>query len=168
MVEPSHNRVVVEPPREHPRWDVHEESRHAFFWDRFHPGIVIGALPFGYNQIYVSGNPYYYYQGVYYENGPSGYVVVTPPLGALVPALPPGAEAVTAGPTVYYYAGGAFYVQVPQGFQVVSPPPGVTIPELPPNAAPVIINGAQYYQADGAYFLPVMDNGVIVYTTVQP
>ncbi len=154
--------------RERRHLDIDADRRHAFFWDRFHPGMIISALPPGYAPIYVGSTPYYYDEGVFYESAPSGYTVVTPPIGALVPVLPPGAEAIVVGPTVYYYAAGAFYLQQPQGYVVVRPPLGISVTDLPPDAAPVVINGVQYYQADGAYFLPMFQGGVTVYTTVQP
>jgi hypothetical protein len=165
-----HNRVEINrEAHERHRFDITPERNHAFFWFGFRPGIVVSTLPFGAVPLYVGPQPYYYYQGVYYENSTSGYVVVTPPAGAVVSDLPPGAEAVTAGPNVYYYAGGSFYAQQPQGgFAVVAPPLGVTVSTLPSGAVPVTINGALYYEADGAYFLPVMEDGVTVYTTVQP
>ncbi len=150
------------------RWDIDEDRHHGEFWYGFHPGMILNTLPSGYAQIYVGSNPYFYDQGVYYQSTPSGYTVVTPPLGAVVPALPPGAEAVPAGPTIYYYAAGAFYLQQPQGFVVVAPPLGITVATLPPGAVPVVINGVQYYQADGVYFMPVMQNGVTVFATVRP
>lgn len=153
---------------ERQRWDLDEDRYHAYPWFGINPGFVISTLPPGYDQVYVGGNPYYYDQGLYYQPGASGYVVVSPPIGAMVPQLPPGAEPIQAGAIEYYYAGGAFYVQQPQGFLVVTPPPGISITTLPPGAAPVAINGTLYYQADGAYFLPMFQNGITVYTTVQP
>lgn len=154
--------------RERRSWGIDDERRHSYFWFDHHPGMVLNVLPPAYSQIYVGGNPYYYDQGVYYQPAPSGYVVVTPPLGALVAQLPPGAEAIPYGPTVYYYGAGAFYVQNPQGFMVVEPPPGIAVTELPPNAQQVMMNGILYYQADGIYFLPQMQNGVTVYVTARP
>jgi hypothetical protein len=149
-------------------FDFDDDRRRAFHWYGYRPGMIIETLPAAYVPIYVSGVPYYYDQGVYYESGPSGYVVVNPPLGAVAPELPPGAEPIVVGSTVYYYANGAFYFPEADGYHVVTPPLGVTVTELPPDATPVIINGRQYYQADGAYFLPVIQDGVTVYTTVQP
>lgn len=154
------------PERRH--WDIDEDRHHAYPWFGINPGFVIGTLPPGYDQIYVGGNPYYYDQGVYYQPGASGYVAVTPPIGAVVPQLPPGAEPIQVGPTTFYYAGGAFYVQQPQGFLVVTPPPGISVTTLPPGATPVNINGVMLYQADGAYFQPMIQGGITVYTTVQP
>ena len=155
--------------REHRRFEFEEERHDLYPWSHYHPGYVIGTLPYGYVPLNVGGTPYYYYGGSYYETGPSGYVVVQPPVGAVVPDLPPGAETVAAGPSVFYYAGGAFYApNIQGGFVVIAPPLGVTVDTLPPGATPVSINGMIYYQADGAYFIPMMQNGVTVYTTVQP
>jgi uncharacterized protein DUF6515 len=169
-------REFVAPPREEierearerRHLDFDEDHRHLYFWSDYYPGYAINTLPPGYSSIYAEGNPYYYYDGVYYEPGSSGYVVVSPPLGAVVGQLPPGAQAIALGPNIYYYAGGAFYEQEPQGFVVVSPPLGATVSMLPPGATPVTINGNLYYQVDGAYFMPVMQNGIPVYTVAQP
>lgn len=148
--------------------DFDEDRRHGYFWSGINIGGFYNVLPNGYVPLQVGGTPYYYYQGAYYEPESTGYVAVTPPVGALVPALPPGAEAVQAGPYVYYYAAGAFYTQQPQGFAVVAAPLGVTVGELPPGASPVYIRGILYYQANGVNYLPSMQNGVTVYTTTQP
>ena len=149
-------------------FDFDGDRHRAYHWYGYRPGMIITTLPPAYVPIYVSGVPYYYDQGVYYKSGPSGYVVVNPPLGAVVPEPPPGAEPIVVGSVVYYYANGAFYLAEPDGYHVVTPPPGVTVSELPPDVTAVIINGMQYYQADGAYFMPFIQNGVTVYTTVQP
>jgi len=90
--------------RERRHWDLDEEHSNGFHWWRFHPGMLVEVLPFGYIPIYAGGTTYYYYDGVYYEPTLSGYVVVAPPLGAIVPVLPPGTEAIVTGDTVYYYA----------------------------------------------------------------
>lgn len=157
-----------EETREHRHFDFDEDRRHAFFWSGITAGAFYNALPSGNVPIYVGGNPYYYYEGAYYQPEASGYMAVTPPVGAVVPTLPPGAESVGIGQTVYYYAGGAFYLPQPQGFVVVAPPVGVTVTSLPLGAAPVYVRGVLYYQAGGVYFLPNMQAGVTVYTTVQP
>jgi len=155
--------------RELRRTDIDRDRDGAYFWSHYRQGMVISSLPPGSVPLSVGVTPYYYDQGVFYENSPSGYVAVTPPVGAVVAAPPPGAEALAVGTQVYYYAGGSFYVQQPQGSFVVTPPPlGVVVNTLPPGAVPVTINGALYYEADGAYFVPVMENGVTAYETAQP
>ena len=50
----------------------------------FVTGLTVGAyltsLPPRYETVVVSGVPYYYADGYYYQAGPSGYVVVAPPV----------------------------------------------------------------------------------------
>jgi hypothetical protein len=107
---------------------------------------------------------------VYYDNGPSGYVIVAPPMNASIPDLPPGVETLQVGNTLYYYVAGAFYVQQPDGsYVVVAAPLGVTVALLPPDATSVVVNGLGYFQADGFFYQPVMQNGVTAYLVVpQP
>jgi hypothetical protein len=152
------------------RMDIDEDRSQSFFWSDFHAGMRIDRLPDGYRRFDVRGHPYFYYEGVYYDGGPSGYVIIAPPVDADNSDLPPGAETVEVGGTVYYYAAGAFYIQQPDGsYIVVAPPMGVTVTMLPPDAVSVVINGTVYNQADGTYYLPVMQNGVTAYLTVpQP
>jgi len=152
------------------RMDVDEDRRQSFFWSDFHAGMRIDNLPDGYLRIGVRGHPFFYFEGVFYDDGPSGYVTVAPPVDAVISELPPGAETVTMGDTVYYYAAGAFYIQQPDGsYVVVAAPMGVTVTLLPPDATPVVINGTTCYQADGTYYQPVMQNGVTAYLTIaQP
>jgi hypothetical protein len=148
--------------------DIEIDRRHGYYWSGYHSGMRIVGLPGGYLSLSLGGRPYYYYEGVYFQPGPTGYVVVNPPVGAIVPELPPGAETVVVSGTVYYYAGGAFYFAQPNGYAVVPPPLGVTVTTLPPGAVPVVINGNTYYSVDSVYYLPVMENGIIVYMTVRP
>jgi hypothetical protein len=152
------------------RMDIDEDRRQSFFWSDYHRGMRVDRLPDGYRRIGIRGHFFFYYGGVYYDNGPSGYVVVDPPLDADIPDLPPGAETVQVGGTVYYYVDGAFYVQQPDGsYVVVAAPMGVTVSLLPSDAVPVGINGTTYYQSGGTYYLPVIENGVTAYLTVpQP
>jgi hypothetical protein len=153
---------------DHQRMDVAAERSQSFAWSDFHAGTRIDRLPDGYRRIGVRGHPYFYFGGIFYDNGPSGYVMIAPPLDAEIPDLPPGTETVVLGDTTYYYAGGAFYVQQPDGsYAVVAAPIGVTVSTLPPDATPVTINGITCYQSDGAYYEPVMENGVTAYLTIQ-
>ena len=166
---PEVHREIERLPRQEPvHWDWNAYRHEGYYWSGYHPGMVLRGLPQGYVNLALGGRPYYYYQGVYYQPGQSGYVVVTPTSGVIVPTLPPGAQATAINGTLYYYAGGAFYIQQPTGFLVVPPPLGVTVATLPPNAAPVTINGNLYYMADSVYYLPVMQGGVTMYTVVQP
>jgi hypothetical protein len=152
------------------RMDIDQDRSQSFFWSDYHAGMRIDRLPDGYRRFDLRGHPFFYFEGVYYDNGPSGYVIIAPPVDADVSDLPPGTETVVVNGTVYYYAGGAFYVQQPDGsYVVVAPPMGVTVALLPPGVVSVVVNGTIYYQADGTFYLPVMQNGVTAYLTVpQP
>ncbi|MBK8611076.1 MAG: hypothetical protein IPL84_14320 [Chitinophagaceae bacterium] len=73
-------------------------------------GFRINVLPFGYSQIYVGSNPYYYNNGVYYRPyNTGGYEVVAPPLNATVNKLPSDARVTVIDGQKYYQVGGTFY-----------------------------------------------------------
>jgi hypothetical protein len=152
------------------RMDTAPERRQSYFWSDYHRDMHVDRLPYGYRRIGVRGHFYFYFGGVFYDNGPSGYVVVTPPMDAEIPELPPGAETVVVGNTVFYYVAGAFYLQQPDGgFTVVGAPMGAVVSMLSPDASEVDVNGTGYYLANGVYYLPVMQNGVTAYAVVpQP
>jgi hypothetical protein len=164
---------IVDRGEGHDRFDVHRHfdvdvDRRHHFWGGFVPGVIVGSLPIGYQTIVVNGAPYNYYDGVYYQPGPSGYAEVYPPVGAAVVTPPDGAIPVVAGNQTYYYAGGAFYVQQGDQFVVAPPPIGVVVPELPPGAVQVVVNGQIAYQFNGIYYVPVFVNGVTEYQTFLP
>jgi hypothetical protein len=179
-------RPEVQPVREEPRpvvvnrtpaaemdrrrMDTGDERRQSYFWSGYHAGMRIASLPDGYRRFHLRDHDFFYFGGVYYDSGPSGYEVCAPPVDADIPELPPGAETVQVGDTVYYYAAGAFYVQQPDGsFVVVAAPLGVTVSTLPPDATSVVINGVGYFQSDGTCYEPVMQDGVTAYLTIpQP
>jgi hypothetical protein len=152
------------------RMDVAQERSQSAYWSNFRPGMRLDKLPDGWRRIGLRGHDYFYFGGVFYDNGPSGYVVIAAPVDAEIPELPPDAETVVVGDTVYYYAAGTFFVQQPDGsFIVVAAPLGAVVSLLPPAAVPVIINGTTYYLADGVYYQPVLENGTVAYLTVpQP
>jgi Family of unknown function (DUF6515) len=152
------------------RMDIAQERRQSYFWSDYHKGMQINRLPDGYRRFHVHDHDYFYFEGVFYDDESSGYVVIAPPVDVEIPELPPGAETVVVGNTIYYYAAGAFYLQQPDGgYLVVVPPMGAIVSLLPPDAVQVIVNGTIYYLADGTYYMPIMQNGVTVYLTVpQP
>jgi hypothetical protein len=116
-------------------------------------------------QLYVGGLPFYYDDGIYYQQMGDDYQAVYPPVGANLTGLPDGAIEIDAGNITYYYAGGAFYVQQGSGYVIVATPIGVTVPELPPGAVQVSVNNGVVYQFNGIYYQPVFVNGVTQYTT---
>jgi Family of unknown function (DUF6515) len=165
---PAYHTQAAETDRR--RMDIDEDRRQSYYWSDYHRGMRVERLPDGYHRFHFHDHDYFYFEGVFYDSGPSGYVVIDPPIDADIPDVPPGAETVQVNGTVYYYADGTFYVQQADGSYVVAAAPiGVTVSMLSPDATAVVINGATYYQADGTYYLPVMQNGVTAYLTVaQP
>jgi len=126
----------AEPRRNAIRYhDVEVDTHHSHFWHGFVFGARFHSLNTGYLQIIVNGAPYYYYDGIYYQQvqADNSYQEVYPPLGAQVESLPDGAVEIDAADTTYYYAGGAFYVQNDNGFAIAAVPIGVVVPEPPPG-----------------------------------
>ncbi|MEP6711474.1 MAG: DUF6515 family protein [Ferruginibacter sp.] len=78
-------------------------------------GIFINTLPFGYRRIVVRDNPYYYYNGTYYDQrADNNYSVVAPPLGAVVESIPEGYETIVVDGQTYYNVDGVQYKPVVQ------------------------------------------------------
>lgn len=86
--------------------------------------------------IWHGGQRYFYYGGTFYRHRqwPPGYVVVRPPVGAIVGALAFGFTTLVIGGLPYYYYGGVYYRRVPTGYVVVEPPSGAVVPQEPPAA----------------------------------
>ncbi|HUI07556.1 MAG TPA: DUF6515 family protein [Verrucomicrobiae bacterium] len=148
--------------------DVDVDVGRSRFWHGFAFGARVRSLRVGYVQIFVNGAPYFYDDGIYYQQAGNDYQEVYPPVGADVQELPDGAIEIDAGNLTYYYAGGAFYVQQDGGFVVAPTPLGVTVPELPPGAIQVAVDGGVAYQFNGIYYQPVFVDGVTQYTTFMP
>ncbi len=170
--------VVQRPVEVHHDVDVHQhvvahqdvdvDIGRPQFWHGFVFGARLHGLRAGYVQLFVNGAPYYYDDGIYYQQAGNDYQEVYPPVGADVQELPDGTIEIGAGNLTYYYAGGAFYVQQDGGFAIAPTPMGVTVPELPPGAVPVSVNGGVAYQFNGIYYRPVFVNGVTQYMTFMP
>jgi Family of unknown function (DUF6515) len=148
--------------------DVDVDIGRPQFWHGFAFGARLHGLRPGYVQLFVNGTPYFYDDGIYYQQAGDDYQEVYPPVGADVQELPDGAIEIDAGNLAYYYAGGAFYVQQDGGFVIAPTPIGVTVPELPPGAVQVAVNGGVAYQFNGIYYQPVFANGVTQYMTFTP
>jgi len=62
----------------------------------------------------VNNYPYYYYNGIYYNQRGDNYYVVSPPVGAVVESLPAGYETVVIDGETFYTIDGAQYKPVIQ------------------------------------------------------
>lgn len=90
--------------------------------------------PIDYLPVIVNGTTFFYAAGMFYQRGSDGYVLVTPPLGAVVPVLPEGYMMVTVNGATYYYFNHVYYTMNPSGAYVVASDP--TVPAPIPAAVP--------------------------------
>ena len=128
---------------------------------------TVVSLPAGHRRVVVGGNPYYYYNGMYYRYGPSGYTVVNAPAGAVVQTVAPGAIPVHVNGREYYISNGVYYNRGPSGYAVVSAPVGGMIWSLPVGARPMYYNGQQCYYYGNVYYRPVYRDGRQGYVIVR-
>jgi hypothetical protein len=89
----------------------------------FTTGLVIGAAintrPPYYSPVVVGGNNYIYSDGVFLQPRGNSYVVIAPPVGAVVPSIPEGCSATNQGGVVYYDCSGVIYQPFYQGSDLV-------------------------------------------------
>jgi len=152
-------------------WDDNDDDPKS--WGEFAhgvPGRVIRGqrvheLPLSHRVIVINNQNYDYDDGGYYylQQSDGDYVVVQPPVGAVVPALPDGVAPIVVGTTTYDYIDGVFYVAQDDSFAVVNPPPGIVVPTLPTGAAQAVINGNVLFQFNGFNYQPSIQDGVTVY-----
>ena len=93
-------------------------------------------LPGAFTALMVAGLTYYYCEGVYYRRNPYGYIVASPPYGAVVREIPPVYVPVAANGVTYYTADGIYYQYTPQGYVLVQQPQNVTVMQQTPPPAP--------------------------------
>lgn len=110
-----------------------DRGRDRFRGD-FHREIVVHRLPPGYISLLVGGLAYLYCEGLFYRYTPAGYIVVTPPAGAVIPTLPVGYTTVVSNGMPYYYYGYTYYISAPNGYAVAATPVAPQIPTQAPVA----------------------------------
>jgi len=118
---------------------------HAYFDNRFNHGryypprgYAVHELPGGYRTFYHGGRPYFFVGGVWYLNGPDGFIVGAPPPGLVVSVLPPFYTTVWLGGVPYYYADDVYYRWDPgaDAYEVVDPAGAPAAPDAPPPPGP--------------------------------
>ena len=112
---------------DHDRWEDHHGEH------RWGHGYVVRRIP-PYRSIFWGGVSYLYAEGFFYRHTPAGYIIVEPPMGAIVPVLPPGYTTVVVRETPYYYYDDTYYATAPGGYTVVTPP---AVPAAPQPAIQV-------------------------------
>jgi hypothetical protein len=94
--------------------------------EMYHNPRAVRMVPRPYRGVIVTGLTYYYHQGMFYRPGPSGYVIVRAPLGAVVPDLPPLCQTVYINDETYYTTDTVYYTKAPGGYTVVTQPIVIT------------------------------------------
>ena len=96
------------------------------------PRKTVKRLPKGYRDVWIGRNRYFQHNGIFYRRGPSGFMVVDPPIGVVVLSLPLGAVSLLIGGITFYLCGGIYYRNIPGGFQVVKCPEKPVVKEIYP------------------------------------
>lgn len=107
------------------------------------PGQVRSRLPKGHWSVRQGHSNYFYHRGTFYRRGPSGYVVVKAPVGAVVLGLPFGYHRFFLGGGLYFTFGGVYYRRVPAGYVVVEPPREVVVQPPAPVVEEPLVAGDQ-------------------------
>jgi hypothetical protein len=133
---------------------IHGPAGRQFFDNRYNHGryypprgFVAHDLPGGYRAFYYGGHPYFFAGGVWYVNGPGGFIVAAPPRGLVVSVLPPFYTTVWLGGVPYYYADDVYYRWDAgvDAYQVVDPPADADAPGTPPPQPPAQNDASQLY-----------------------
>ncbi|MGK7936264.1 MAG: DUF6515 family protein [Xenococcaceae cyanobacterium] len=85
-------------------------------WVGFTTGLIIGTAistpPPYYSTVYVGSTTYIYSDGIFLQPSGSSYIVVKPPVGAVVTYLPEGCEMVKINNVNYYNCSNIYYQPV--------------------------------------------------------
>jgi hypothetical protein len=84
----------------------------------------IDILPQGATTINAGDDTFYYCKGIFYQKimRLQKYVIVPPPIGAVVFTIPQGYQLLLIDETPYYEYQGVWYRRVLEGYKVVFPP----------------------------------------------
>ena len=137
-------------------------------------GAAVASLPPKTQTVVVAGSPYYYANGVYYEQSGSGYTVVPAPVGATVEHPPAQVTNVYVNDQDLGYSNGTYYEEQPPAkegsdptYKVVAPPIGATVQTLPKDAKKTTIGGIDYYVYAGTYYQVFHSGSKVVYMVVE-
>ncbi len=103
-------------------WERHRHHHYYVHYPYPSYGRVLVVLPGGFASLVIGGSRYYYCDGVYYQRGSGGYIIVPTPIGAVVETYPPGCRRAIVNGVTYYTADGIYYRYTSYGYEVVSQP----------------------------------------------
>lgn len=113
--------------REHHEHRDHNGHRYYRYHDHPKFGLRLSFIPDMFFHLWIDGVEFTYYDGLYYRCEGPDYVIVEPPIGALVPAIPADYIPVVIRGVTYYTCDGIYYVRTREGYRVV-PPVRVVVP----------------------------------------
>jgi hypothetical protein len=140
-------------PRHKIKRKVHDTR---YYHNRSYParGEFIRTLPRRSRVVVHAGIQYHYFGGIWYRPYQSRFIIVSPPIGAIVPFLPPYYTIIWVGGTPFYYANDVYYAQRGDGYMVVEPPQG-EVSKVAPSPSQLFIypskGQSQEQQADDRY-----------------
>ena len=136
--------LLTVPQMSYADWDRHGGGhhygdRHSYrYHDRPSFGFRVSWVPEECHTVWAGPTRYYYYDGLYYNSYGREYVVVAPPVGAIVRAIPTDYQAVNINGVIYYTDNGTYYVYTRYGYQVVNPPVQYVVQSAPVVVQPTI------------------------------
>jgi hypothetical protein len=140
-----------------PRHKIKKEINDTrYHHNRHYParGQLIRRLPRRSRVVVHAGRRYHYFGGVWYRPHRARFIIVSPPIGAIVPFLPPYYTTIWVGGTSFYYANDVYYAHRGDGYVVVAPPQG-EVSKMAPSSTQLFIyptkGQSQEQQADDRY-----------------
>ncbi len=120
--------------------DYRNHGHHGYHRYHSYPsfGFRFSISPSEVVSVSSGGRRYYYSDGVYYNRVQKEYVVINPPVGAVVSWIPPEFQAVNINGVTYYTHGGIYYVYTRYGYQLVPTPVTVIPQSVLVASAPVV------------------------------
>jgi len=112
------------------------------------------GLPKDHRIIWLAGLDYYYHDGYFYRETPSGYVIVQAPVGASIEVLPRGHKTIFYDGITYYYFNRSYYVLKNDRYIVVTPPLPVVTENKQAVEAPIRTITVNVPNPNGSY-MPV-------------
>ncbi|HEX38264.1 MAG TPA: hypothetical protein ENG70_05350 [Candidatus Cloacimonetes bacterium] len=157
----------------------------GYYWRIWPPfGFRISWLPPYYYDFWWDGIRYYYYCNVYYiyEDDDEKFIVVRPPIGAMVETLPEYSEKLIIEGETYFLADGVQYKAVlvndeiwfqvikvvdDTEYDVVQLPVGAVVDTIPNDRELIVIEGETYFIADNVQYKPVIVNDEIWFKVLK-
>jgi hypothetical protein len=125
--------------------DLYNTYQSSYYYNKPHtyPLVIsqpLAVLPPGSTTVIVGPQTFFYHEGIFFQKSmrDQKYVVVPPPIGAVVHAIPEGFQMIMQQGLALYEYNGVYYRRVLEGFKVIPPPVSVVI-------APVAISTLSTY-----------------------